>query len=242
MTKILGIIQARMGSTRLPRKVMLPLLDKPVIWRIYERLCSSKNIDQTCISTSTNSLDDKIEEFAKKENISYFRGSEEMIVNRLLNTAKKFKADAIVRVTGDCPLTDPKIIDQLIQIYLEKQNCDFVSNTIERTFPHGLDTEVISTDFLEVLDKKLQDAKTQESFIKYVNSNTKKFSCFNFAYNKNLSYLRWTLDYNEDYIFINKIYQNLYSKIHIFDMNDILNLLEKMPQLSNINKQHMIYH
>ena len=111
---ILGIIQARMSSTRLPGKVLLPVLEKPIIAHIYERMKFSKKIDLICVSTSENSTDDKIEEFCKENKIEVFRGSEENLVSRHLGAAKKYNADAIVRITADCPLIDPEIVDEVI--------------------------------------------------------------------------------------------------------------------------------
>lgn len=236
MTKILGIIQARMSSTRLPRKVLLPILEKPVLWHIYNRLKNCKNIDQICIATSTNPPDDEIEKFAIQENIQLYRGSEEKIVNRLLGAAKKFGADAIVRVTGDCPLIDPKIVDQLITIYLNKPSIDFVSNTMERTFPDGLDTEVISTKFLDRLLTEMDDS--QEWFIMHVIENQKRYRCEGYKNVEDLSQLRWTLDYNEDYEFVKAVYNELFDEGRIFYMQDILELLARKPYISKMNQKY----
>lgn len=236
MTKILGIIQARMSSSRLPGKVMLPILVKPVIWHIYNRLRTCNNIAQICIATSTNPLDDEIENFSIKENIAIFRGSEEKLVNRLLGAARKFDADAIARITADCPLVDPKIVDQLITIYLRASNIDFVSNTMERTFPDGLDAEVISTKFLDELSVELHDS--QIWFIMHIIENQRRYRCMNYKNKVNLSKLRWTMDYEEDYEFIKAVYNELYDEAKIFYMEDILNLLARKPSISKINQKY----
>lgn len=237
MEKILGIIQARMSSTRLPNKVMLPIVGKPILWHIYNRL-GKCNVDQICIATSTNTSDDEIEKFALKENIEIFRGSEELVLIRLLGAAKRFKADAIVRITADCPFVDPKIVNQLLYIYRHNSNLDFVSNTIERTFPDGLDAEVISTKFLEKLSNNLQDDFFQQWFATYMIENYKQFNCMNYVHITNLSHLRWTVDYEEDYEFIKSIYNELYPKMNIFYLDDILELLTKKPHLSKINQKY----
>jgi spore coat polysaccharide biosynthesis protein SpsF len=236
MVKILAIIQARMGSSRLPGKVMLPILGKPMIWHIYNRLKTCKNVEQICIATSTNALDDQIEKFANKENIHLFRGSEDQIINRLLGAARKFNADVIVRVTADCPLIDPEIIDQLIKIYLNNSNIDFVSNTIERTFPDGLDVEVISTNFLGKLLVELKES--QEWFIMHIIENHRKYRCLNYKNLENLSKLRWTVDYKEDYEFVKAIYQELFDNVKIFHMQDILNLLTRKPNILKLNQKY----
>ena len=182
---------------------MLPILERPIIWHIYNRLKGCKKINQICIATSTNPLDDIIETFALKEKVDIFRGSEERIVDRLLGAARKFNADAIVRITGDCPLVDPFVVDQVIQTFLDKPNMDFASNTIERTFPDGLDVEIISRDFLEKLSFQLGDS--QEWFAIHMIKNHELLNCSNYKNTTNLSKLRWTVDYEEDYEFVKKL-------------------------------------
>ena len=225
-----------MKSTRLPGKAMMPILEKPVLWYIFKRLSNCKNLDEICISTSQNSSDDIIEEFAQKEKINIFRGDEEKIVNRLIGTADKFNADAIVRITADCPLIDPLLIDELISIYKSKSTYDYVSNIIKRTYPDGLDTEIISIDFLKNIFQNVE--KSQELFSIFITENYKKFNCFSYENKKDLSKLRWTLDYQEDYDFIKNIYSKLYLQNPNFDMNDILKLLDKYPNLSQINEKY----
>ncbi len=236
--KILATIQARMGSTRLPEKVMLPILDKPVIWHIFHRLQACRNLDQICVAFSSNNLDDKIEKFLIKNEIQFFRGSEKNLIERLLGAANKFEADAIVRITGDCPLIDPAVVDKLVEIYKSDKNYDFVSNTIQRTFPHGLDAEVISKSLLNRLSKELKNEYFREWFPTYIIQNKKNFNCFNLTYEKNLFHMRWTLDYKEDYQFITKVYEKLYNESRIFYMQDILELLEKEPKISELNKKY----
>jgi spore coat polysaccharide biosynthesis protein SpsF len=236
MPKILGIIQARAGSSRLQEKIMLPILGKPIIWHIYNRLKNCNKINQICIATSTNSLDDVIEKFALNENIDIFRGSEEKIVDRLIGAARKFNADAIVRITGDCPLVDPYIVDQIIQKFLDNPNLDFVSNTIKRTFPDGLDIEIISRDFLEKLPSQLGDS--QEWFAIHIIENHKRFNCINYSNTIDLSKLRWTVDYEEDYKFVKAVYQELFKQDQVFHMKDIIDLLSRKPEIAAINAKY----
>lgn len=238
MTKILGIIQARYSSSRLEGKVMLPIVGKPIVWHIYNRISSCKKINEICLATSTSHADDQIVKFTEMEKIPYFRGSEEMVLDRLIGAAQKFQADAIVRITADCPLIDPKIVDNIISLYLSNPNMDFASNTIERTFPDGLDTEVISTKFLVKLSKKLRDSFTRSWFPMHMIENHKQYFCSNYKNQINLSHLRWTLDYLEDYEFIKQVYQHLYSFNKIFDMAEILSLLEKKPEINKINSKY----
>jgi spore coat polysaccharide biosynthesis protein SpsF len=235
---ILAIIQARMNSTRLPGKVMMNILGKPVIWRIYERLKFSKKIDKICICTSTNSSDDIIANYAEKNNLLYHRGSEEDLISRHLGAAKKFNADILVRVTGDDPLVDPEIIDKLIVLLKNNKETDFVSNTKTHTYPIGLDVEVFPTKTLEKFIEKRNNKIFYEYFISgYIFEHPDEFHSIGLE-QKNPNLLRWTLDYLEDYDFINKIYFHLYKNKKIFLQNDIELLLKQKPELKKINEMH----
>ena len=150
---ILALIQARMNSTRLPGKVMMPLLGKPVIWRIYERLQFSKKIDKICICTSTSSNDNIIANFADENNLLCYRGSEKDLISRHLGAAKKFSANLLVRITSDDPLVDPQIIDELLELYESNNNVDFLSNAKDHSFPVGLEVEIFPITTLEKFQK-----------------------------------------------------------------------------------------
>ncbi|MEM3006428.1 MAG: glycosyltransferase family protein [Candidatus Nitrosotenuis sp.] len=237
MANLIGIIQARMSSTRLAGKVMLPLINKPILWHIHHRF-KKCNVDQICIATSTNPNDDQIEKFAANENIRVFRGSENLVLDRLISTAEKFHADAIVRITADCPLFDPQIVNEMISIYKNHQKIDFVSNTIERTFPDGLDSEIMSLDFLYKLSDKLKDPFYREWFPAYIVENCNRFNYVNFKNKENLSHLRWTVDFPEDYEFVKIVYEELFPNLDVFSMQDILDLLNNKPEISIINQKY----
>lgn len=227
-----------MDSSRLPGKVLLPILGKPIIWHIYQRLKFSEKIDKICISTSNEKSDAPIVKFAKENNIDCFQGSKENLVSRHLGAAKKFNADVIIRITADCPLIDPKIIDDLINLYQKNLDIDFLSNTKVRTFPIGLDVEIIPTRTLEKILPISEHPDFYEYFISmYIYEHPEEFTSLGISLDKpNL--LRWTLDYMEDYEFIKQIYSNLYKENAIFGMNDIIKLLEKHPELVKINSMH----
>jgi spore coat polysaccharide biosynthesis protein SpsF len=236
---ILGVIQARMSSTRLPGKVLLPILGKPVIWHIHERMKCSKNLDSICVSTSTDSMDDEIEEFCKQNKIECFRGSQENLVSRHLGAAKKFDADAIVRITADCPFVDPEIIDEMIELYKKNPDADYVSNGIKMTYPIGLDVEIIPTRILEKFLPKSENPIFYEYFIGlHMIDNQKEFRCIGLELPKQ-KILRWTLDYEEDFEFVKKIYDLLYYQNKIFLMKDIFSLIKKYPKISKINSMHV---
>ena len=227
-----------MNSSRLPGKVLMPLENKPVLWRIYERVQFSKKIDKICICTSTNSCDDVISEFAKNENILCHRGSEDDLISRHLGAAKKFNADIIVRITADDPLVDPEIIDELITLFEKNPDADFVSNTKIHTFPIGLDVEVFPIQTLEKFIEKSNNKIFFEYFISaYIFEHPNEFKSIGLELDiPNL--LRWTLDYPEDYEFIQSIYSHLYKSGQIFLRKDIESLLKKHPEISKINEMH----
>lgn len=235
----LAVIQARMDSSRLPGKVLLPILGKPIIWHIYERLKFSKNIDKICISTSNEKSDDPIIKFAKENNIDYYRGSKENLVSRHLGAAKKFGADIIIRITADCPLIDPAIVDMLLDFYKKNPDADFISNTKIRTYPIGLDVEIIPKKILEKLLPISNNPVFYEYFISmYIYEHPNDFKSVGIRLDKpNL--LRWTLDYGEDYEFVKQVYSYLYKEKSIFGMADILQLLKKYPKLGEINTMHI---
>lgn len=234
----LAVIQARMDSSRLPGKVLLPILGKPVIWHIYERLKFSNNIDKICISTSNETSDEPIIKFAEENGIDYYRGSKENLVSRHLGAAEKFKADTIIRITADCPLVDPTIVDSLLDVYRKNPDMDFISNTKVRTYPIGLDVEIIPTKTLERLLPISNDPIFYEYFISmYIYEHPNDFRSIGTSLDKpNL--LRWTLDYIEDYEFVKQVYEYLYKENSIFGMDEILQLLKKHPELSDINSMH----
>lgn len=235
---ILGVIQARLNSKRLPGKVLLPILGKPILWHIYQRLKFSTKLDEICISTSKNSSDDSIEHFAKENNIKIFRGSEEDLILRHLGAAELFNADVIVRITADDPLVDPKIIDDVISLYQQNPEVDFVCNNKERTFPVGLDIELIPVKTLKKFESINNDPIFYEFFIgNYIFEHPSTFKSIELRLDKPILE-RWTLDFSEDYEFIKQIYLHLYEKNRNFSMNDILKLLNKKPELRSINSMH----
>ena len=154
--KIVCIVQARISSSRLPAKILLPGYDKPLLLHLIERLDKSKLINDVVIATSTNPLDDLIYDLCKLKKIKVFRGSLTNLLERYYKCAKKFNADHIVRITSDCPLIDPKIIDKMISKYLRLKNIDFLSNTHPPTFPDGFDVEIFK---FSALQKAFKNAK-----------------------------------------------------------------------------------
>ena len=210
--KILIIIQARSGSTRLPNKMTKKIINnKTTLELIIERLSKTKSNASIIVATTNKRADDKIERLCNKKNILVFRGNENDVLDRYYQTTKKYNGDIIVRLTGDCPILDPDLIDTLINIYQTK-NVDYVSNTIIPTYPDGLDIEIFSFKALEKAWKNATLTSEREHVTPYIKSNSKLFKLHNVRSKTNLSKHRWTLDEENDLKFIKCIYKNLYKK------------------------------
>ena len=231
-----------MNSSRLSGKVLLDILGKPMLWHIYNRLIKCNLLDTVVISTGDSSRNKQIVDFAKNNDIPIYVGSEDDLLGRLYGTAVHFEASAIVRITADCPLVDPDLVDELVRKYIDNENdLDIVTNCIERTYPHGLDVEVFSIGLLEKIHKEFTN-DLREWFSLYIQKNPSKFKLLNKKYSTNLSNYRWTVDYSEDYEFIKKIYENLYVENQSFSIKQILSLLQTHPQLLEINSKHSGMH
>lgn len=226
-----------MGSTRLPGKVML-LVDESnsVISYVIKQLQQSKFCNQIVVATTTNAEDEKIVDFAKKNSISYFRGSAEDCLDRYYQCAKSFSLSHIVRITCDNPLIDPILVDEAIKLFKE-ENYDYVTNCKPRSFPQGTEVEVFSFSALEKAWKEAKKPSEREHVTPYFYNNSDKFRIFNITNKKNISNLRWTVDRKEDLDFVRVVVSKI-KKSPIL-MTDILQLLEIEPQLVDINKNYV---
>lgn len=241
--KIVTIVQARMSSTRLPGKIFLPVLQKPLLVRMLERVQNAKLIGELVVATSTNSNDDQIEELCSKENIKCFRGHLTDLLDRHYQAAKKFDADAVVKIPSDCPLIDPQIIDKVLQFYID--NSDrfyFVSNLHPTTYPDGNDVEIMSFATIEKAWKEAVKDFEREHTTPYIWENPEKFRIGNVVWETGQDFSathRWTIDFEEDYLFIKKVYNELYPLNPKFGLNDILTLLEQKPDIASINQKYL---
>ena len=230
---ILAILQARVSSSRFPRKVLKKILDKPMLLHQIRRVQQSKKIDKLIVATSNHFGDNPIEQLCLEENIQVFRGDLNNVLDRFYQCAKLFNPDHIVRLTGDCPLIDWKIIDSMIQYHLDKK-LDYTATSLK--FPDGLDAEIMT---MKALTKSKYNATLPseiEHVTQYISKSPDKFKNEHFDFDKDLSHFRWTVDEPEDFIFVQKIYQALYEKKPLFLTKDILNLLEERSELTRINK------
>ena len=233
--KCIIILQARVDSSRFPRKVLAKIEGKPMLFRIIERLKQIKNCE-IVVATTTRKIDDTIIKIATSVGVEYFRGKTNDVLDRFFQTALKFKADAIMRITADCPLIDPKESKKVLYKFL-KGNFDYVSNGNE-TYPDGLDTECFSFYALKEAWKKAKLKSEREHVTPYIRKNQKFFKIGTVRTEQNMEKYRWTVDYKDDLIFVRKIYARLYKKNRMFLMRDILELLRKEPSLMKINAIH----
>ncbi|WP_409368014.1 cytidylyltransferase domain-containing protein [Lysinibacillus sp. 38-6] len=232
--RIVAIIQARMGSTRLPGKILKKVNGRPLLSYQLERLQQSNFISDIVIATTTDEKDDVIVEFCKLNNILWFRGSEEDVLARYYETAKRFNADAIVRITSDCPIIDVQVVNKTITYFIDN-NFDYVSNTVDRTYPRGLDTEVFTFAALEKAHKEAVMERDREHVTAYFYTNPDIFKIAGVRNEMDYSKYRWTVDTEEDFQLIENIIENLYSENPQFTLYDTVKLMEANPDWFYIN-------
>ncbi|MDD4990294.1 MAG: glycosyltransferase family protein [Candidatus Pacebacteria bacterium] len=230
------IIQARVSSTRLPKKVLKPILGATTIEREIERVKKTKFCQKIILAIPDGKKDNALEIAGKKSRVLVYRGSEHDVLDRFYQAAKKFNLEHIVRITGDCPLFDWQICDEVINFYLQNKY-DYVSNVRPPTFPDGLDVEVFSFKALEKSWKNAKLKLEREHITLYIASHPEIFKIGNLKRSgKDLSALRLTLDESKDLVLIRKIYRALYKKKKYFDLDDILKLFGQRPELLKINQ------
>jgi spore coat polysaccharide biosynthesis protein SpsF len=230
-----AIVQARMGSTRLPGKILKKINNKVILDYVIDRLRFCKKLDNIVLATTTAKNDDILEQYSVDKKIDYFRGSEEDVLSRYYHAANIYKADIIVRITSDCPFIDPEIVDMVIKKHIGG-NFDYTANTIKRTYPRGLDVEVFNFDVLESDFKNANEKHQREHVTPYIKEHPEKFKLKNIEAKDKLKRpdIRITIDTIEDYELIKKIIQN-FNNLN-FKAKEIIDFLDKNPDLLEINK------
>ena len=237
---IVVIIQARMSSSRLPGKVLLPLLGKPLLGRMLERLQMCKTPFTSVVATSTDPTDDVIEEFCRVENVPVYRGSLSDCLDRHYQIAQQWHADVAVKIPSDCPLIDPGIVDQVLAFYLNHSDqFDFVSNLHPPTWPDGNDVEIMTRACLHNAWTQATKPLEREHTTPYIwDTAPDQFRIGNVVWPTGLDYSmshRFTIDYPADYAFIRAVYEHLYPTKPDFSCDDILDLLDRRPELYQVN-------
>jgi spore coat polysaccharide biosynthesis protein SpsF len=231
--KIAAIIQARMGSTRLPGKVLMDLAGQAVLERVVRRVQRSALIGKVEIATTTSASDDTIVDLAKQIGVPAFRGSEEDVLDRYWQASQKCDAEVVVRITSDCPVIDPELIDETIRMFLD-QRADYASNSITPTYPRGLDTEVFTVAALERAWKNAVKPYEREHVTPYFYEHPELFRLASLNNKTDYSLHRWTLDTPEDLEFVRAVYNNFPGRDY-FGWREVLELVERNPALAAIN-------
>jgi glutamate-1-semialdehyde 2,1-aminomutase len=230
--KVVAIVQARMGSTRLPNKVMKPIGGVPMIELLLARLAKSKEIDQIVLATSTDQRNTPLVEHVQRLGFTCVRGSESDVLDRYLYAARQVQAEIIVRITGDCPLIDVELVDQAVQRF-KSANVDYLSNTSPATYPDGLDTEVFSIQALEQAGRESKDPFDHEHVTPYLR-RADLFKTAALTHDQDLSSLRWTVDEPADFEVVSKVFQYFAPNMH-FSWTDVLALQRQNPNIFAVN-------
>ena len=234
-----AIIQARMASSRLPGKVMKILGGQTVLGHVITRVRACLSLDEVIVATTLASHDKIIIEECAKYSVRTFRGSEDDVLSRYYHAAREIGPDLVVRVTSDCPLFDPQVLEDMLRAYYRRQEAgqavDYLSNTLERTFPRGLDAEIFTFTALEKAHHAATKLYEREHVTPYLYLHPELFSLEVFCNPVDLSHHRWTLDPQEDWTFIEAIYRALYREGNLFSTQEVLELLEAQPELMAIN-------
>jgi len=227
--KVIAIVQARMGSLRLPNKVMLPLSgDMTIIEVLLKRLSKSRQIDEIILATSVDKKNDSLSDHVMGLGYQVYRGSESDVLDRYYKSAKKYHAGVVVRITGDCPLIDHEVVDSVIELYKSDES-DYVSNVMPPTYPDGLDVEVFSFKSLEYAWKNSTSDVDREHVTPFIR-NSKLFKSDNLAYKEDFSGERWTVDELPDYNVLKSVFSHFYPSID-FDWLEVIKLRNKHPEL-----------
>ena len=231
--KVVAIVQARMGSTRFPNKVMKPINGIPMIELLLTRLSRSQAIDQIVLATSVDPRNQPLIEHVSQLGFACEQGSENDVLERFVQAAEKHDANIVVRISGDCPLVDPKLVDECVDYFLEGK-LDYLINSVPPTYPDGLDVEVVSLSALQRANLESENSYDHEHVTPYIRAaGNFKTDCF--QNDEDLSRFRWTVDEPQDLEAINNIFKHFAPEIH-FGWKEVLNLQQKQPEMFEANK------
>lgn len=234
---IAAIVQARMGSTRLPGKTLADLAGEPMLARVVARARRIPGLQQVIVATTEQPADAAILRFAADRGLPVHAGSEDDVLDRFYQTARRYGVSVIVRVTPDCPLLDPGVAGRVLARFLEvRGTLDYVSNTQPPTFPDGLDTEVVTFAALERAWREARLASEREHVTPYIWKQPDTFRVANVTHEPDLSALRWTVDEPADLEFVRAVYRHLGGTGETAGMDDVLELLQRHPELEAINR------
>lgn len=234
--KVVAIIQARQGSTRLPGKTMKNILGRPLLKYLLERVSQAKMLQETIVATTNLQNDDPIAKFCEDNSVLCLRGDIDDVLGRYLAAAHLTAAQIVVRITGDCPLLAPEVIDKVVAHYLALYpEIDYVSNTLVRTYPRGMDVEVFSFESLKIAAERATKASEREHVTSFIYNHPELFRLANVLNEKDNSHLRWTVDTKEDFELVEKLIENLYPLNNSFTYIELLKAMTEHPEWHAIN-------
>lgn len=243
MKNRLTIIQARRGSSRLPNKILLPLAGAPLLVRMYERVAAATSVGKVVVATTTDAQDDLVASLCQEHNIEVFRGHPTNLLDRHYQAALYFGAKTVVKIPSDCPLICPKVIDNVLTSYDNStQKHDYFGNLHPASYPDGNDVELMTIEAMKRAWQEATKPHELEHTTPYFWDTEGLFNVGAYLWETGLDYAmshRFTIDYKEDYDFIERVYNELYPKNPMFSLNDILNLLEEKPEIMAINSKYL---
>lgn len=226
MTNVIGLIQARMGSSRVPGKAMIELAGRPLLWHMIDRLRRVRQVGPMVLATTTDPRNEPIVALARTEGLSVFQHEgEDDLAGRVANAIAPLEGDLVLKVGGDCPLIDPSVLQGLVETALAADSPDFVSNRVVWSFPLGLSADVVSRQSIDWCHANLTEPEDRELFAVYIRDHPEQFNVIPFTNETNLTHHGWTVDEPEDVIFMREIFDNLYVAGDVFGMHDVLNYL-----------------
>jgi len=232
--KTVVIIQARMGSSRLPGKVLMPLGGKPSVQQVIERARLIRGVDEVVLATSTASIDDPLVAFCNSAGVPVVRGSEDDVLDRYYQAAKAARADVVIRITGDCPLLDPVESAKVLEAF-RSSGADYVSNVHPPTLPDGLDTEVFCFQALETAWKQATKKSEREHVTLFISTNPELFRIESISNPVDWSGHRWTLDEERDYRMLSAVYDELALRGEFGTLAEVINILRDRPEIARLN-------
>jgi len=234
--KTMVIIQARMGSSRLPGKMLMPLAGRPVIEWVFTRASAIQGIDQVVVATTDSPQDEPLVAFCQQRKIPIYRGSENDVLDRYYQVAGQLQAGTIMRITGDCPLLDPHASGKVLAAFQQLPDCAYASNNTPATYPDGLDTEVVSFSALEWMWKNAHERPYREHVTYYIRSHLEKFRTTAVGHAPNLAQLRWTLDEMADYRMLALLVDELGRRKQFGYLDEILAIVAAHPEWLEANR------
>jgi spore coat polysaccharide biosynthesis protein SpsF len=232
--QVLGIIQARVSSTRLPGKVLRPILGEPMLARQIERVRRAETLDGLLVATSTDPSDDALAELCELVGVPCYRGSLDDVLDRFVRAARAYGADHVVRLTGDCPLADPGLVDDLVRYHLGG-GLDYSSNCMQPSFPDGLDIEAMRVSALTRAGREANAGAEREHVTQYIVKHPEFFKIGGQINSEDLSALRWTVDEPADFEFVRMVYAALYPVNPAFSWRDVLAYVRDNPDVAELN-------